>query len=191
MIVRRYISLVLVTGKVMHEEQVPLEVGAFIIDGDGRALGAYSSPLIPSERYDLTMVDMYSPASMISQLRAEGLWSEMQINAIQADVADRTIKKLIDDYCASGTKVAILCDVKASTREAFQRFLPLTTRTLERLDGVWLEVEPLKQFVEFERIYDQTVWPVRAAKRCEQIMRYGMHMAQTLKAGASTLTGSR
>jgi oligoribonuclease (3'-5' exoribonuclease) len=188
---KRYVSLSVVTGMVVNNEQVPLEVAVLVLDEQMRPLDAYSTPVIPSARYDLSMVAMYTPGHLTNALESEGLWSTMQVNSMAVEAADRYLADKIERHCdPDTTEVIVLCDHLAPTREAVYRFTPNTGRKLEKRHATWMEIEPLKSFAEVERVYGKQEWNARAAPRARAVANYAFQMRRAMKQGAKALSAA-
>lgn len=186
---KRYVALSVVAGRVVNDEPVPLEVAVLVLDDQMRPLDNYSTPIIPTDVYDLSMISMHTPAHLTNALEDEGLWAQLQVNALPAESADRYISDKIERTCIQGEhEVIVLCDHTASTQAHTHRFLPHTTKKLSRRSATWLEVAPLKTFAEQERVYGRVEWKARAAARAHSIANYYYQMLVTAKAGAEART---
>ena len=185
---KRYVSLSVVRGKGMNDETVPLEVAVLILDEKMTPIDDYSTPVVPSQQYDSSMIAMHTPAHLVTALDNEGLWSVMGVSAIPAEAADRYVADKIERHCNPETsQVVVLCDLLGPTRDATFRFLPITAKKLERRNASWLEIEPLKGFVEGERIYGETQWKHRAKARARSVANYALQMRRTMRAGADAI----
>ena len=189
---KRYVSLGVVCGAVVGNVPVPLEVATFVLNGDMQPLDKYSVPVIPSDYYDLSMVSMHMPKHLSNALEQEGLWSEMQVNSLRVEAADRIIAEKIERHCELDKfEVVVLCDRLEPTRDAMYRFYPTAAKKLDRRNASWLEVEPLKMFVETEKIYAGVPWGARAEVRAKMSAQYALQMRRTLSAGAKTLIAAQ
>lgn len=184
---RRYVALSIVSSEV-RGTPVPLEAAVLVLDSGMRPLGEYATPVTPSERYDLPMVTMHMPSHHSDALEDEGLWMALQVGASSPDAADRMMTAQVEKHCTHAPfEVVILCDRLDATRDAVARFFPVLARKLDRMEASWLEVEPLRSFVETNGVYGRVEWKHRAQARAKAVAQYALQMRRTLSAGAAQL----
>lgn len=185
---KRYVSLSVVTGMVVGNVSVPLEVAVVVCDSQMKPLDDYGTPVVPSDRYDLSMVSMHTPAYLTNALEAEGLWNVMEVSAAPVESADRYIMDKIDRLCDPDQhQVIVLCDHLAPTIEATSKFLPSTKKRLDKHNAQWVEIEPLKRFVEVEQVYGETQWKFRATPRAKAVAFYAQQMERTMRLGSQQI----
>lgn len=167
----------------------PLEAAILILDAQMRVVDSYTTPVIPSDHYELDMVSMNMPTVQANQLELEGLWIALQAVASRPEAADRAMADKVTRHAHQGDHtVIVLCDKVEPTKAVTARVFPVLWSQLSRRDAVWLEVEPFKDFIETHGIYGATAWKMRAEPRVHAVARYAAQVLRTLGVGARALS---